>query len=705
MMSDELQLKYKEWCWRHEINVPENMQPFEMACALIEYFANKDYLKFYEYQVIIEYLFQMAQDFSFHRFENKKYESETYADLYLEVVSIAIKYAGDKKELGYAFGGLEAIKQYAKCLPDFVLVKILDCNERLEEGVFRSNIRNYNIYELIMYSAVRETIKYQYMFRYIDALLLGNKIMRRLNSLIQEKYQDYNYYEINDVDNKNNVYLKNTSGGVLSISVNSSLFGIQISVLETTTSGKRKFVFDASIHKDMDSDVIICTMSLRDKNTKINIPMDVKNYEADKYDNYNRLFIKFFEWKSGGNFELIYLYGENIYDLPPQSLTFVERFEVMISSEDGNTKKIVVKERENYTEIPRDFFGEGIKSIHALIGKNGSGKSSIFELICKCNIFGDKDNKRDEFGNYFLIYRIGENFYYTQNMGYEVELQTKVPIQKYNGAMDLKICKISNAFDIYNYERNLEKNFLEQNIIDLTTQTLMNMSDYAFETDCNMIKNYQKTFQRENSINNVDEFDNKIVGENLSNFSSGERARITIFARLLSIFHVEESMKGKLRVRDRSSNYMILLDEAELYFHPAWQRKIILDIRNFLLEINKRYDVFDNIFIIFSSNSPFYMSDLPDCAIHRLNGEQEEKTFGKNIYGLLKTKFFMDKGVMGAFAQEKLDRALHFLASNEKSGDDKILEEIRYLISIVGDPMLEEIMKERMIEKGYEINV
>ena len=93
--------------------------------------------------------------------------------------------------------------------------------------------------------------------------------------------------------------------------------------------------------------------------------------------------------------------------------------------------------------------------------------------------------------------------------------------------------------------------------------------------------------------------------------------------------------------------------------HPEWQRNLIFDIIEFLKIINSNGRYFSNITIIISSNSPFLMTDLPDNSIQLFEPDNSEKikTFGQNIYTLLKSKFFMPNGTIGKFAMGKIKEA------------------------------------------------
>ena len=135
-----------------------------------------------------------------------------------------------------------------------------------------------------------------------------------------------------------------------------------------------------------------------------------------------------------------------------------------------------------------------------------------------------------------------------------------------------------------------------------------------------------------------------------SSLSSGEQQLInsvnTIAYHLRNIDSKDKSYK----------KINIIFDEVELYFHVDYQRqyvsKLIKAIK--LLELKK----IEHLNILFSTHSPFILSDIPSQNILRLeNGEailDDSKTFGANIHNLLKNQFFLENGFQGDFATRQI---------------------------------------------------
>lgn len=110
-------------------------------------------------------------------------------------------------------------------------------------------------------------------------------------------------------------------------------------------------------------------------------------------------------------------------------------------------------------------------------------------------------------------------------------------------------------------------------------------------------------------------------------------------------------------IKRHYSRVNILFDEVELYFHPEFQRTFISDVINALNNLN--LDNIKEVNILFSTHSPFILSDIPSSKILRLeNGipkNDVSQTFGANIHDLLANDFFLKEGFMGEFAKEKIE--------------------------------------------------
>ncbi len=114
-----------------------------------------------------------------------------------------------------------------------------------------------------------------------------------------------------------------------------------------------------------------------------------------------------------------------------------------------------------------------------------------------------------------------------------------------------------------------------------------------------------------------------------------------------------------------------------------------------------------NFHIIFTTHSPFLLSDIPKQNIIFLdtdeNGKcivvdglkEKKETFGANIHTLLSDSFFMDNGLMGEFAKGKIDEVIKLL--NKEKMDEEELKYCEQIISIIGEPIVKNQLQ-RMLD-------
>ena len=157
------------------------------------------------------------------------------------------------------------------------------------------------------------------------------------------------------------------------------------------------------------------------------------------------------------------------------------------------------------------------------------------------------------------------------------------------------------------------------------------------------------------------------------NASSGEKS----WAGLLPVLR---------SIPEGIQNVWFFLDEPDNTFHPEWERRLIKSIIDI---VDNDKECYKQIWI--STHSPIMLSDIPGPSVNYLKsdesknkeviGSQESKTFGQNIYYLYNNAFFLEDGVIGEFASEKI-KELFFEIRNIKRDllyEQKTTEEIKEL--------------------------
>lgn len=216
----------------------------------------------------------------------------------------------------------------------------------------------------------------------------------------------------------------------------------------------------------------------------------------------------------------------------------------------------------------------------------------------------------------------------------------------------------------------------------------------------NLTTNYEKAIDIVNAYSQVDflnlftfsfSFDKNII---YPVFSSGEKYFLSIYARL-------HDLRKELDKDKSNNNLLLLLDEAELTLHPEWQRNFIYETISASKKIFNGYQ----LQFLFSSHSPFLLSDLPksnvifldkdengNCVVR--NPDDISQTFGANIHSLYRSSFFLENGFVGEFAKQKIDWVIGLLNGNNPKEVEKNKQEINFIIENIGEPLLRNKLRE-----------
>lgn len=181
--------------------------------------------------------------------------------------------------------------------------------------------------------------------------------------------------------------------------------------------------------------------------------------------------------------------------------------------------------------------------------------------------------------------------------------------------------------------------------------------------------------------------------------SSGELAVLKLYSRLYYTLRLDFVKACNLEPAK-----LLLIDEAELAFHPEWQRQFINSLVEF---VNKVLDKKDKrkVQIILSSHSPLILSDFPSRCVNLLRKKQNDDgttktviekkddnvTFGANLYDLYKQSYFLQSSI-GEYAQKKI-RKLYEIYNLEDKEKQKMefnsyYSELEFTVSSIADPFI-----------------
>ena len=169
--------------------------------------------------------------------------------------------------------------------------------------------------------------------------------------------------------------------------------------------------------------------------------------------------------------------------------------------------------------------------------------------------------------------------------------------------------------------------------------------------------------------------------------SSGEQGLLDLLSRLYYTINNDCNKFSNL-----SAPALLILDEAEHSFHPEWQRQYLNLLFAFVRRLYEKWNL--KFQILITTHSPLLLSDIPlDCVSFMKKGEDKVSrtvhpdfsgTFASNVFDLYRNSFFLDEGMVGAFAAQKIsDLETRVNQSNQLGEED--YQELLKEIDLIGD--------------------
>lgn len=203
--------------------------------------------------------------------------------------------------------------------------------------------------------------------------------------------------------------------------------------------------------------------------------------------------------------------------------------------------------------------------------------------------------------------------------------------------------------------------------------------------------------------------------------SSGEKALLSFYSSVYD--YIDKRYNPKQH--SNNNNFLLLLDEPELGYHPEWKKKFVDAITRTLPIIfseidyskldkkGRKYD-FDQgdpeVQVIFTTHDPLTLSDLPNNSVIYLDKQNErtviessegKNTFGANITDLLADSFYVKEGLIGNFAKYKIQETIRWL--NNLDDLSNIEYHRKFIYEIVDEPIVKRKLSE-MFDKKVDSN-
>lgn len=269
-----------------------------------------------------------------------------------------------------------------------------------------------------------------------------------------------------------------------------------------------------------------------------------------------------------------------------------------------------------------------------------------------------------------------ESFYaFLDNHFFEKFENVFLPVDSIKSIIEVLINNLPN-------EEEIEYNRWDEYSVDFKT------SFKIIELYQSFIKSFSKDFTLDKTI--------MLTFKPNVDLSTGEKGLLDLFSSYYSI--AQSALKN---------NLLIFIDEGDTSFHPEWKKKYI----NSLLKYLPKIFIDKKIQIVLTTHDALTLSDIPTNNIIYLKKENNErailqgdnrpkKSFGANITDLLSDSFFINDGLMGDFAKEKIQNIINWLNSDVPDLKEKDVN--KRIIEMIDEPILRRKLSEMYSNKFDE---
>ena len=169
----------------------------------------------------------------------------------------------------------------------------------------------------------------------------------------------------------------------------------------------------------------------------------------------------------------------------------------------------------------------------------------------------------------------------------------------------------------------------------------------------------------------------------INKMSSGERQMLYCLSYVLyHIKNIQSVREDENRVAYH--NICLIFDEAELYYHPDYQRRFLGMLLEAISWCNIDSEKIHSIQILVVTHSPFILTDmLTQNTLYLKEGEVrsvKQQTFGGNYYDLLNKSFFFEKSAVGDVASKVMTELI------SKSNNGEAIS--KAILSCIGDELI-----------------
>ncbi|TGV31405.1 hypothetical protein EN829_032970 [Mesorhizobium sp. M00.F.Ca.ET.186.01.1.1] len=285
-----------------------------------------------------------------------------------------ISNAGTPSDVGFAFRGIELIRENINNLPIEIIDQLLQKYELYR--IINEKVYRHQIFTIIDNASIKmEDERQKYKFSYLDSLLLANS----MNNSLYEKYgsqehlsRHYIHFDQNMKADKIGLIFSNTQESTYAYWTNKCSMDRNFVVNEETAINMRLHIAEKQISLTY----------LNKPTTQINFEFVYDDWMLDNYRS-KETEQTLHKFVHGGSSEK----EDFTYNPLTFSLLYLSRYrglnEQVINFDHQFTYDKKTNELKNSSESPdiSHFYGEKLYSLTCIVGKNGTGKTSTVDFL------------------------------------------------------------------------------------------------------------------------------------------------------------------------------------------------------------------------------------------------------------------------------------------------------------------------------------
>lgn len=292
-------------------------------------------------------------------------EEEKYKDQIAEALYVHISNAGTPGDRGYAFQGIAKIESFIGRLPSEIVMKLL--GQYQVRFIANNEVCRHQVYAIITYAQTDNMDKAALKFLLLDSVILAYRLGKYLAQKLEEEVSDFSIALAGESYITDIVWVCKNPKAYWSKGVyRKRIFFVNERAIVKIVLKNIKIIEISIIKENKISRSLQLSWSVTD--------WLLESYFSEEVEQKFRKLILGSEHEFNKMFFSL-LYLDNYRGINNQIIDFDHRFQYI-----PVRKELERRKEEVYQKI-ETFYGQAVKTLTCIVGKNGKGKTSIVDFL------------------------------------------------------------------------------------------------------------------------------------------------------------------------------------------------------------------------------------------------------------------------------------------------------------------------------------